>query len=244
MPLIAIPALALALGAAAPMAVAAEPALDSHKARYSYLVGVRVGQSFERDGLDIDPEVFAGAVADVLAGRDLRLGEAELAAVAEERRHRVSQRRRQLLAEKAAAEEAFLAEHGQREDVTVRPSGLQYRVLEAGTGPRPAPGSRVTVHYRGRLLDGTEFDSSRERGTPATLDLANVIPGWREALPLMRQGARWRVVVPAALGYGEDGVGGVIGPNETLLFDIELLEVATPAAGEASGQGASAGGGA
>ena len=120
---------------------------------------------------------------------------------------------------------AFQAEYSQRQGVMVTASGLQYRVIEMGEGRSPGPADTVVVHYVGQLIDGTEFDSSRGRGTPATFSLGGIIPGWREALQLMREGDVWEVVIPSELAYGAQGAGASIGPNETLVFEIELISV-------------------
>ncbi len=119
----------------------------------------------------------------------------------------------------------FFAENGKQEGVVTLPSGLQYRVLRAGTGKSPTLEDRVRVHYRGVLLDGTEFDSSYARGAPAEFGLARLIKGWQEALPLMREGAKWEIYIPAELGYGEAGAGNVIPPGAALIFEVELIAV-------------------
>jgi len=121
--------------------------------------------------------------------------------------------------------EAFLQENAKREGVVALPSGLQYEVIEEGTGKSPKPGDEVTVHYRGTLVDGTVFDSSYERGEPVTFPVEGVIPGWTEALQLMKEGAKWKLFIPPSLAYGERGAGQVIGPNATLLFEVELISV-------------------
>lgn len=120
---------------------------------------------------------------------------------------------------------AFLSENRSREGVTVRPSGLQYKVLRESSGPKPTISDRVTVHYRGRLIDGTEFDSSYGRGEPTTFPLAGVIPGWTEGLQMMSVGSKYRLFVPSDLGYGQKGAGDQIGPDATLIFDVELLHI-------------------
>ena len=125
----------------------------------------------------------------------------------------------------AAAGEAFLKENGAREGVMTTASGLQYEVLEEGTGTQPEAGDQVTVHYTGKLIDGTVFDSSVERGEPATFGVTQVIPGWVEALQMMKEGAKWRLFIPSNLAYGPNGAGGAIGPNATLIFDVELIKV-------------------
>lgn len=125
----------------------------------------------------------------------------------------------------AKAGEQFLAENGKRVEVKTTPSGLQYEVLEEGTGVQPTAGDRVTVHYTGKLIDGTVFDSSVDRGEPATFGVTQVIPGWVEALQMMKAGSKWRLFIPSALAYGPQGAGGIIGPNQTLIFDVELISV-------------------
>ena len=133
-------------------------------------------------------------------------------------------------AEKAAGEnkqigEAFLAENAKREGIKVTSTGLQYEVLESGNGAQPTANDKVEVHYTGKLIDGTVFDSSVERGVPAMFGVTQVIPGWVEALQLMKEGDKWRLYIPSDLAYGPNGAGGVIGPNATLIFDVELLRV-------------------
>lgn len=123
------------------------------------------------------------------------------------------------------AGKSHLEANGKRPEVVTTPSGLQYEVLTEGKGPKPTASDRVKVHYTGRLIDGTVFDSSVERGEPATFGVTQVIPGWVEALQLMAEGSKWRLHIPSALAYGPQGAGGVIGPNSTLIFDVELLEV-------------------
>lgn len=125
-----------------------------------------------------------------------------------------------------AAGKAFLDENGKRAEVKTTPSGLQYEVLREGEGAQPEAGDQVTVHYTGKLIDGTVFDSSEERGEPATFGVNQVIPGWVEALQLMKVGAKWRLFIPSNLAYGPNGAGNIIGPNSTLIFDVELISVA------------------
>ena len=122
--------------------------------------------------------------------------------------------------------EAFLAENAQREDIVVLPSGLQYEIIEEGKGTSPKSSDTVTVHYRGTLIDGTEFDSSHKRGRPATFKLNRVIKGWTEGLQLMKEGGKRRLYIPSNLAYGKRGAGKLIGPGETLIFDVELIRVA------------------
>ena len=123
------------------------------------------------------------------------------------------------------AGEAFLAENAKRQEVKVTSSGLQYEVIEEGDGPTPTAQDSVTVHYTGKLIDGTVFDSSVERGAPATFGVSQVIPGWVEALQMMKTGSKWRLFIPSQLAYGPNGAGPVIGPDSTLIFDVELIKI-------------------
>jgi FKBP-type peptidyl-prolyl cis-trans isomerase FklB len=204
----------------------AESAPPGVSERYSYTMGVRLGQLLKMQGIrQLDSAAFAAAIDDVLAGRPLRLGEAEMQqAVSEQQRMIGEQRARRAQANREAGR-SFLAENASRADIVVLPSGVQYRVLEAGSGAQPIAGDVVRVHYHGTLLDGSVFDSSVERGEPAEFPLAGVIPGFREALSNMRVGDRWQVFIPSALAYGERGAGAEIGPNETLTFELQLLGV-------------------
>ncbi len=216
---------ALAL-ATVTLAWAAEPpALTSQQQRLGYTIGLQIGQSLKGDGLEVDVDAMALGVKDFLAGREPRLSEedrrATLQALAEEQ-----QRRRASSAEEnAAAGARFLAENKAKDGVVTLASGLQYKVIKAGTGKQPTASDTVLAHYRGTLIDGTEFDSSFRRGQPATFPVNGVIRGWQEALPLMKEGARWEVYIPADLAYGPRGAGESIGPNQTLIFEIELIKV-------------------
>ncbi len=220
-----LPGAALAL-ATVTLAWAAEPpALTSQQQRLGYTIGLQIGQSLKGDGLEVDVDAMALGVKDFLAGREPRLSEedrrATLQALAEEQ-----QRRRASSAEEnAAAGARFLAENKARDGVVTLASGLQYKVIKAGTGKQPTASDTVLAHYRGTLIDGTEFDSSFRRGQPATFPVNGVIRGWQEALPLMKEGARWEVYIPADLAYGPRGAGESIGPNQTLIFEIELIKV-------------------
>ncbi len=216
---------ALAAGAH-PAAADDEVKLESSLERLSYMLGYRIGFSLHGQGMqDIDPAVLAAAIGDALNQRDPRLTAEEMqAAEAEYRAGLASAQAREAEANLAAGE-AFLASNAGNEGVVEMPGGLQYRILHAGEGPKPAADDQVVVHYRGRLLDGTEFDSSYRRGEPAEFMVGGVIRGWQEALQAMPKGSRWEVWIPAALAYGERGAGGAIGPNQALHFEIELIEV-------------------
>lgn len=209
-----------------PLAADDGPGLDTTLQRLSYMIGLQVGQSLQRQGLDeIDPAALAAALEDVYNAREPRLTMEEMrAAQAEFQAQRDAMRNRQA-SDSLAEGEAFFRSNARNEGVVQTPDGLQYRILSDGDGPMPAAEDRVVVHYRGRLLDGTEFDSSYGRGEPTEFMLGAVIPGWQAALQLMPVGARWEVWIPAELAYGEQGAGGTIGPNQALHFEIELLEI-------------------
>ena len=217
----------LALAAAMPATAAEEdPQLESTVQRLSYAVGLQIGQSLRRQGLhEIDAAALAAALEDVYAARPPRLTIEQMqAAQAAYQAESAAQQGKQAEANLAAGRE-FLASNAESEGVVETPDGLQYRILRAGEGATPTAEDRVVVHYRGRLLDGTEFDSSHGRGEPTEFMLGAVIPGWQAALQLMPVGSHWEVWIPAELAYGERGAGGAIGPNQALHFEIELLEI-------------------
>jgi len=205
---------------------AADPATLNVSERYSYAMGVRLGQLLQAQGIArLDSGAFAAAIDDVLVGRPLRLSEGEMqAAIVEQQRMFAAQRDQRAQANLKAGQD-FLARNAGSADIVVLPSGLQYRVLETGSGAQPRSSESVRVHYHGTLLDGSVFDSSVERGEPAEFALSGVIPGFREAISAMHVGDRWQVFVPSALAYGEQGAGTDIGPNETLTFEIQLLDI-------------------
>ena len=202
------------------------PALESNLQRLSYMIGLQVGQSLSQQGLDeIDAAAVAAALEDVFGGRSPRLTLEEMQAAHAAFQSGRAERQNRQAADNLAAGQAFLASNAENEGVMQAADGLQYRILRAAEGAMPVADDRVLVHYRGRLLDGTEFDSSYGRGEPAEFMLGAVIPGWQAALQLMAVGSHWEVWIPAALAYGEQGAGGSIGSNQTLHFEIELLEI-------------------
>ena len=196
---------------------------------FSYTLGYQIGgqlaAQIREGGFDLDPDAFAQAIADVLSGRPPAMTSAQMEAALEMRQQQEKVRQHAVAETGRPRGEAFRAEYSQRQGVVATASGLQYRVIETGEGRSPGPADTVVVHYVGRLIDGTEFDSSRGRGTPATFSLGGIIPGWQEALQLMREGDIWEVVIPSELAYGAQGAGASIGPNETLVFEIELISV-------------------
>ena len=203
-----------------------DPKLESNLQRVSYMIGLQIGQTLRRQGLDrIDAAALAAALNDVFEDRRPRLTIEEMQAAQTEFQAGLATRQTQQAAVNLATGQAFFASNTENEGVVQTPDGLQYRILRTGDGAMPAADDRVVVHYRGRLLDGTEFDSSYGRGEPAEFMLDAVIPGWQAALRKMPVGSHWEVWIPAVLAYGEQGAGGAIGPNQALHFDIELIEI-------------------
>jgi len=221
----ALLAAALVLSAPAVALAADAPDLTSQKARFSYAVGFQIGHSLKADDLDLDATVVGRAIADVLSDAEPALSQADMEAALQAFEVARAEERVKKAAASRKTGEDFLAKHGKEKGVVTTPSGLQYKVIEAGKGKQPGATDQVTVHYRGTLLDGTEFDSSYARGEPATFPVNGVIQGWQEVMPLMKEGAKWEVAIPSDLAYGERGTGHGIGPNETLLFTIELIKV-------------------
>lgn len=199
--------------------------LNTDKQKFSYAVGLQVGQSLLRQGIDLDPEAFSLAVKDVVTGQQPRLSMDELKQVLQTEQKHLLAKQAEEAKKNAAAGRKFLAENKKKEGVVETRSGLQYKILKKGNGKQPTKDSTVTVNYRGTLIDGREFDSSARHGKPATLQVNKVIKGWQEVLPMMHVGSKWRIFVPPQLAYGNRGAGQVIGPDETLVFDIELLKV-------------------
>lgn len=203
---------------------------DKKLDRISYALGLSMGNNFRASGIhQLNIQDFADGVAAVFDGVAPKMSYDEAKAEIQ-RFFEAMEKENQAQAAKMGeineqAGRAFLDENGKREEVHITPSGLQYEVLTQGDGPKPTAQDKVKVHYTGKLIDGTVFDSSVERGEPATFGVTQVIPGWVEALQLMNQGSKWRLFIPSALAYGPNGAGNVIGPNSTLIFDVELLEV-------------------
>jgi len=203
--------------------------LKTTQQKASYAIGKDIGGNFKRQGLDLDADALSRGLKDALSGAKSALSDEEIQAAITTFQTEL-QAKQQEKAAKASetnkkAGEDFLAANKKKEGVTATASGLQYKVLKPGTGPKPKATDTVTAHYRGTLIDGTEFDSSYKRGEPASFPLNGVIKGWQEALPLMGVGSKWQIVIPSALAYGERGAGEDIGPNSTLIFEVELLAI-------------------
>ncbi len=211
--------------AAAP-APAAGPALDTDVAKASYGLGYNIaGNVNNQYGGALDGKAFAAGIEDRFARADMKVPEDVVLASLNALNEASEKERGDVGARNLAAAEAYLAENAKKEGVMTLPSGLQYEVLTMGDGAKPTLEDTVTTHYTGTLIDGTVFDSSVERGTPASFPVGGVIPGWVEALQLMAVGSKWRLVVPPGLAYQERGAGNRIGPNEALIFTVELLSI-------------------
>lgn len=216
-------------GAEAP----AELPMDTTAQRLSYGIAYGFGQRMLADNVPTDVDAFSAGLRDAVEGAEPRLSQEEITAEmqAYQEQAQAQQQAAQAAAGQAnqAAAVAFLAENATREGVTVTDSGLQYKVVEAGDGPVPGADDTVEVHYRGTLIDGTEFDSSYARGETVTFGVGQVIAGWTEALQLMPVGSKWKLTIPPELGYGAGGAGQMIGPNSALLFDVELISIPSQA---------------
>ncbi len=192
--------------------------------KFSYSLGMDIGSNILNANIDkLSVDQLAQGIADVLAKKETAISKEDAAAIIKDYFTKIQA---EAVAKKIGEGVKFLTENGKRAGVITLPSGLQYEILTAGTGPKPAATDQVTTHYTGTLINGTVFDSSVERGEPATFPVNGVIPGWVEALQLMPVGSKWKLFIPSNLAYGEQGAGGSIGPNETLIFEIELIAIA------------------
>ena len=202
--------------------------LETEAQKIGYIIGMDVGQSLKQQGADIDIDALLAAVKATYNGEELAMTPEEAATIREEyiaaRRAEAEEAQKNMAAANAAEGDKFLLENAQKEGVQVTESGLQYQVISMGDGARPAATDTVTVHYRGTLLDGTEFDSSYSRNQEATFGLNQVIPGWTEGLQLMPVGSKFKFFIPSGLAYGANGPPS-IGPNATLIFEVELLGI-------------------
>jgi FKBP-type peptidyl-prolyl cis-trans isomerase len=207
--------------------------LETEKDKESYAIGLNVGKGLHRDSIDVEPKILLQGIEDAMADGKLLLTDDETKTVLVDLQNQVRQRqeeKRLALVETNKKEgDAFLAANKTKEGVVTLPSGLQYKVLVAGTGAKPSAADTVVCNYRGTLLDNTEFDSSYKRGQPLTFTVGGVIKGWTEALQLMPAGSKWQLFIPPDLAYGERG-SGPIGPNATLVFEVELVSIQAKAA--------------
>jgi FKBP-type peptidyl-prolyl cis-trans isomerase FklB len=204
-------------------------ALKTDKEKGSYALGMNIGQNMRKDALDLDPNLVAQGLKDALSGSKTLMTEAEAQEAFAKLRNEVVAKKQAEMQQAGEANkktgEQFLAANKAKEGVVALPDGLQYKILKAGTGPKPKATDTVTVNYRGTLIDGTEFDSSYKRNQPETLGVGQVIKGWTEALQLMPVGSKWQLFIPPDLAYGSNGAGNAIGPDSTLIFEVELLSI-------------------
>jgi len=234
MPLVAIAASLLVLGcdkqaeAETEQAVDAGVALETVNQRFSYAFGLRIGRQFKQQDARLDVDAMTMAIKDIYSETEPKLSDEEVQIAVQT--FQQEQQEKEMARQQSAADDnvkigaEFLAVNGEKEGVVTLESGLQYKVLTAGEGARPAADATVTVHYRGRLIDGTEFDSSYSRNQPATFPVQGVIAGWTEALQLMSEGSTYELYIPSELAYGANGSPPVIGPGATLIFEVELLK--------------------
>ena len=208
---------------------AAGPGLSTEKDKLSYAIGMEMGKGVKAQGLDVDSNLMIQGLKDAISGGKSLMTEEELRQVITSVQQQI--RQKQVQAAQATATEnktkgeAFLAENAKKDGVVALPDGLQYKILTAGQGKKPAETDTVLCNYKGTFLDGTEFDSSARAGKPVPFEVKNVIPGFKEVLQLMPVGSKWQVFVPSSLAYGERGAGNIIGPNATLIFEVELVGI-------------------
>lgn len=204
-------------------------ALNSEKDKLSYSIGADLGRNFKKQGIDINADWMANGLRDGMTGVQLQLTDEQMKDVLNKFQKDLIAKRETEIAKKAEENkkkgDAFLAQNKSKPGVATLSSGLQYKIIEKGTGAKPTKDDTVTVDYTGRLIDGQVFDSTDKAGKPATFKVSQVIPGWTEVLQLMPTGSTWEVYVPASLAYGSRSIGGPIGPNETLVFKIHLISV-------------------
>ena len=209
-------------------AISDDTSMNTTMDSLAYAIGVQMGMNFENDELSLNTTLLKAGIDDYLAGNS-KLSDVELQEVFAEFQKVMNEKRVQIQNDKASVNlekgEKFLAENKKRKEVTETASGLQYEVLKKGDGPKPQESSTVKVHYHGTLIDGTVFDSSVQRGEPIDFPLNGVIPGWTEGVQLMNVGSKFKFFIPSKLAYGAQGAGASIGPNETLIFEVELIEI-------------------
>lgn len=208
---------------------AAPLTLTSEKEKQSYAMGMNLGMGMHRNGISLDPALVARGMRDAMAGGKTAMTEDEARAALQKMQTDVRAKMEAKSKEEGAANrkegEAFLAANKGKEGVVTLPSGLQYKILTAGNGPKPTASDTVTCNYRGTLINGKEFDSSYKRGQPTSFQVGGVIKGWTEALQSMPVGSKWQLFIPPDLAYGDRGAGGDIGPGETLIFEVELISI-------------------
>ena len=206
-----------------------KPELKDQRDKESYSLGYQFGQGLKAQGLDLNLEVYTSGIRDALGGKTPSLSREEMQKTLSDFQQRITAARQRELQEMSAknlaAGKAFLEENKKKEGIKTLPTGLQYKVLTEGSGKTPKVTDTVTVHYRGTLINGTEFDSSYKRGQPATIQVKAAIRGWTEALQLMKEGSKWQLFVPPELAYGDRVAGPQVSPNSALIFEVELISI-------------------
>ena len=209
-----------------------EITLKDQKDKVSYSIGVNIGTNFKQQGIDVNPEILIAGLKAALSGGKLALDQAEiqqtLTTYQRELVSKQAERSKELAGKNKEEGDTFLTTNKKKEGIKTTASGLQYKVINEGKGKKPTADDTVRVNYKGTLIDGTEFDSSYARNEPASFPVKGVIPGWTEALQLMKVGSKWQLFVPSNLAYGERGQGPDIGPNATLIFEVDLLAIIDP----------------
>jgi FKBP-type peptidyl-prolyl cis-trans isomerase FklB len=215
--------------ATAAKTAAAPLTLKTQKEKFSYAVGMKMGQNFKKQSVPVDASIYARGMKDALAGGKTLMtdeeAQAAIQAVQKEMQAKMQEKAKEAADANKKEGEVFLAANKGKDGVVALPSGLQYKILKAGTGPKPTPTDSVVCNYSGKLLDGKEFDSSYKRGQPATFPVTGVIKGWTEALQLMPVGSKWQLFIPSDLAYGDRGAGADIGPGAPLVFEVELMSI-------------------
>jgi len=203
--------------------------LQNQKDKISYIIGMDIGTNLKRQAIDINPDILLRGIQDGRSGNKPLLTEQEMSETIASFQKELKVKQDEIMkvsGEKNKKEgDSFLAENKKKDGVVTLSSGLQYKVMKKGAGKKPKATDTVTTHYRGTLIDGTEFDSSYKRGQPVSFPVNGVIPGWTEALQLMEEGAKWQLFIPSSLAYGDRGAGPQIGPNATLIFEVELISI-------------------
>jgi FKBP-type peptidyl-prolyl cis-trans isomerase len=220
-------AIALALSLIGGTAMTQKKQPTTQKEKVSYSIGVNIAKNFKMQGIEIDQALFIQGLKDALAGSKCIMSDQDMESTMmafQQEMQGKAQAKQKVDGDKNMKQgETFLAANKKKEGVVTLSSGLQYKVIKAGTGPKPAATNTVKCHYRGTLIDGTEFDSSYKRGEPTEFPLNQVIKGWTEGIQLMNTGSKFEFYIPSELAYGERGAGGTIGPNATLIFEVELV---------------------
>jgi FKBP-type peptidyl-prolyl cis-trans isomerase FklB len=214
--------------ATAAKTAAAPLTLKTQKEKFSYAVGMKMGENFKKQSVPVDSSIMARGIRDAIAGKTALTDEeaqAAIMAMQKEVQAKMQEKNKEAADVNKKQGEAFLAGNKGKDGIVTLPSGLQYKIEKAGTGPKPTANDSVVCNYRGTLLDGKEFDSSYKRGQPATFPVNGVIKGWTEALQLMPVGSKWQLFIPSDLAYGDRGAGADIGPGATLVFEVELLSI-------------------